>query len=385
MRCRESGLKIRALDKTPGSSAVTPAVSPAKTASASHPGAAAAKVAAAGAKVPSAEIAAPAEVAVEVSSAAISARVVAAIGGAREVLRGRRRIVVVRRTAQRALGKRADAIILMSLALLSVDALAALRAIVSWQASAPFVAVLSRRAFMPDAVALIMIVMMMAPVVSAAPSVPSVAAAPAVAINPIVAAPVPAGALPRLIVPTIIDAIEGVILRAFDRRRAAPSLGDRRAADCCERRCWERCREKHGQPCEGEKAAAHDLVFLRSPASFHTRINGGSRATLGNRGGSMRMGDVQTSQIGNWSKAQASALTCVKFDAISFASRFDLPSRPGICLQSRAWLQNHLRLRDKCGELAVRPEDAGLPNHGRTPDVDGRAFRSSGLAGFHRA
>ena len=51
--------------------------------------------------------------------------------------------------------------------------------------------------------------------VSAAPAVPAIGAAPTEAIQPLVAAQIPAGALPAIIVPTVIAAIVKRIVLSF--------------------------------------------------------------------------------------------------------------------------------------------------------------------------
>ena len=57
---------------------------------------------------------------------------------------------------------------------------------------------------------------------AAAPAVPAVRAAPARALVQIIAAPIPAGAMPAIVIPTIILVIEGKVLDLFDRRPALP-------------------------------------------------------------------------------------------------------------------------------------------------------------------
>ena len=71
----------------------------------------------------------------------------------------------------------------------------------------------------PDAVGA-----MAADPITAAPAVPAIRAAPARALVPIITAPIPAGAMPALIVPTIVLVIEGIVLSSFDCRPASPPM-----------------------------------------------------------------------------------------------------------------------------------------------------------------
>ena len=61
---------------------------------------------------------------------------------------------------------------------------------------------------------------MPANVIAAAPAVPAIRAAPAVAIVQLITAPIPAGTMPAVVIPTVVFVIEGKVLGLFDRRRA---------------------------------------------------------------------------------------------------------------------------------------------------------------------
>jgi hypothetical protein len=58
--------------------------------------------------------------------------------------------------------------------------------------------------------------------ITAAPAVPAIRAAPAGALVRLIAAPIPAGAIPAVVIPTIVFVIEGKVLDFFDGR-ALPS------------------------------------------------------------------------------------------------------------------------------------------------------------------
>jgi hypothetical protein len=57
---------------------------------------------------------------------------------------------------------------------------------------------------------------------TAAPAVPAISAAPPGALVRLITAPIPAGAIPAVVIPTIVLVIEGKVLDLFDRRRALP-------------------------------------------------------------------------------------------------------------------------------------------------------------------
>jgi hypothetical protein len=52
---------------------------------------------------------------------------------------------------------------------------------------------------------------------TAAPAVPAISAAPAGALVRLITAPIPAGAIPAVVIPTIVLVIEGKVLDFFDR------------------------------------------------------------------------------------------------------------------------------------------------------------------------
>jgi hypothetical protein len=58
--------------------------------------------------------------------------------------------------------------------------------------------------------------------ITAAPAVPAIRAAPAGALVRLIAAPIPAGAIPAVVIPTIVFVIEGKVLDFFEGR-ALPS------------------------------------------------------------------------------------------------------------------------------------------------------------------
>lgn len=71
--------------------------------------------------------------------------------------------------------------------------------------------------------------------VTAAPAVPAIRAAPAIAAIPLIAAPIPTRAVPAVVIPTIVEVIEGKVLdflhrgRAFEcRKSACATIGDAR-------------------------------------------------------------------------------------------------------------------------------------------------------------
>jgi hypothetical protein len=72
---------------------------------------------------------------------------------------------------------------------------------------------------MPDASA---VATMAAGVITATPAVPAIRAAPAGALVRLITAPIPAGTIPAVVIPTIVFVIEGKVLDFFDRRRALP-------------------------------------------------------------------------------------------------------------------------------------------------------------------